>query len=207
MKFTPGFLRLREEIARGRIGEVRSVRAAFGAPFPEGGSRWDLAASGGALLDQGIYPVTLAHALLGSPESIAARGTTRADGLDLSEHFTFEYRDGGFAQGASSMVEFLDLAASVHGKSDGSTSPRTSGVSGVLEIHAGATQEYFERPEVVEFDEPGNGYVPILSEVIRAIDAGMLEHPEHDANATVEVFALLDEIMSQVRQELPAGTH
>lgn len=34
MKFTPGFLRLREEIARGRIGEVRSVRAAFGAPFP-----------------------------------------------------------------------------------------------------------------------------------------------------------------------------
>lgn len=69
-------------VACGRRSEYR---------FPEGGSRWDLAASGGALLDQGIYPVTLAHALLGSPESITARGTTRVDGLDLSEHFMFEH--------------------------------------------------------------------------------------------------------------------
>lgn len=206
MKFNPGFLRLREEIARGRIGEVRSVRAAFGAPFPEGGSRWDLAASGGALLDQGIYPVALAHALLGSPESITARGTTRADGLDLSEHFTFEYADGRFAQGASSMVEFLDLAASVNGTIGWIDVPPYFWGVRRLEIHAGATQESFERPEVVEFDEPGNGYVPMLSEVICAIDAGMLEHPEHDANATVDVFTLLDEIMSQVRQELPADS-
>ena len=205
MKFTPGFRRLREEIARGRIGEVRSVRATFGASFPEGGSRWDLAASGGALLDQGIYPITLAHALLGSPESITARGTTRADGLDLSEHFTFEYPDGRFAQGASSMVEFLDLAASVNGTLGWIDIPPYFWGVRRLEIHTGATQESFERPEVVEFDEPGNGYVPMLREVIRAINTGMLEHPEHDANATVEVFTLLDEIMSQVRQQVPAS--
>ncbi|WP_164990549.1 Gfo/Idh/MocA family protein [Agromyces albus] len=204
MKFTPGFLRLREEVARGRIGEVRSVRASFGAPFPEGGSRWDLAASGGALLDQGIYPVTLAHALLGSPESISARGTTRADGLDLSEHFTFEYPGGAFAQGGSSMVEFLDLAASVNGTIGWIDIPPYFWGVRRLEIHAGATQESFERPEVVEFDEPGDGYVPMLSEVIRAIDAGMLQHPEHDANATVDVFTLLDEIMFQVRQSAGA---
>ena len=205
MKFTPGFRRLREEITRGRIGEVRSVRATFGAPFPEGGSRWDLAASGGALLDQGIYPITLAHALLGSPESITARGTTRADGLDLSEHFTFEYPDGRFAQGASSMVEFLDLAASVNGTLGWIDIPPYFWGVRRLEIHTGATQESFERPEVVKFDEPGNGYVPMLREVIRAINTGMLEHPEHDANATAEVFTLLDEIMSQVRQQVPAS--
>lgn len=200
MKFTPGFRRLQEEIAAGTIGDVRSVRGSFGAPFPAGGSRWDVERSGGALLDQGIYPVTLAHALLGVPESIVASGVTRADGLDLAEHFTFEYSDGRFAQGASSMVEFLDLAASVNGTRGWIDLPPFFWGVRRLVVHAGASEESFDRPAEIDFDEPGNGYVPMLEAVIAAVNDGLLEHPVHPAGPTVAVFEVMDEIFRQIRE-------
>ena len=113
MKFNPLIAALREIIDAGEIGQVRAVRASFGAPFPQDdSSRWK---PGGSALHQGIYPVTLAHMLLGVPESVYATGVRRADGVDLSEHFTLEYADNRFAHGASSMVEFLDTSAAVSG--------------------------------------------------------------------------------------------
>ena len=75
MKWNPAFRRLHQELAAGRIGEARSLRAHFALPFPPGnGSRLDPARSGSTLLDQGIYPVTLAHSVFGMPESVHARG-------------------------------------------------------------------------------------------------------------------------------------
>ena len=78
MKFSPVFLRLLEEVRTGTIGEPRNVRASFGIPFPIEGnaSKWDVTRSGGALLDQGIYPITLAHAVFGEPVRVS-RGRHR----------------------------------------------------------------------------------------------------------------------------------
>ena len=112
MKFNPAFRRLLAEIDTGRIGEPRSLRATFAMPFPnDGGSRWDRERSGSTLLDQGIYPVTLAVTVFGEPETLYAHGSMRDDGLDLAEHFTLEYSDGRFAHGASGMTEFGDPSA------------------------------------------------------------------------------------------------
>jgi predicted dehydrogenase len=199
MKFTPGFRRLRAEIDAGTIGEVRSVRSSFGAPFPAGGSRWDLEGSPGALLDQGIYPVTLAHALLGVPDSVSAAGTTRDDGLDLAEHFTLEYSDGRFSQGASSMVEFLDLGAYVNGTRGWIEIPPFFWGVGSLVIHAATNPKLMDEPERVVFDDPGHGYVPMLHEVVAAVGGGALEHPMHTQADTRAVFATMDEIFAQIR--------
>ena len=114
MKFNPLYARLAQLIADGVLGDVRSVRAAFGGAFPQdGSSRW--MPGGSTLLDQGIYPVTLAHMLLGRPETVSARGTVREDGVDLREDFTLGYADARFAQGASSMVEWIDPSAAISG--------------------------------------------------------------------------------------------
>ena len=84
MKFNPLYLRLREIVDDGVIGELRSVRSSFGAPFPrDDSSRWK--PGGSALLDQGIYPVTLGHMFLGDPSSITAAGVAQEDGIDLSQ--------------------------------------------------------------------------------------------------------------------------
>ena len=56
MKFNPLYLRLREIVDAGAIGEIRSVRSSFGAPFPrDDSSRWK--PGGSALLDQGTWHV------------------------------------------------------------------------------------------------------------------------------------------------------
>jgi len=200
MKFNPAYRRLHEEIAAGTIGEVRSVRATFSIPFPDdGGGRWDLARSGGAFLDQGIYPITLAHDVLGEPEEVTARGLVRDDGLDLSTHFTLDYADGRFAQGAASMVEFGELTASVAGTRGWITLAPPFWARTILTIHAGDFRRIFAEPEQVEYPREGNGYVPMLREVAQAIGDGVLEHPVHPEAATVAAFRTIDDILARVR--------
>ncbi len=111
-KFNATIARVQAEVRSGGLGVVRSVRASFGVPFPEGvGSRWRPELGGSALLDQGIYPVTLAVMFLGRPTRVRAVGVVRPGGVDVTEHLTLEYPDGRFAQLASSMVEVIDPSA------------------------------------------------------------------------------------------------
>ncbi|MCZ9880624.1 Gfo/Idh/MocA family oxidoreductase [Arthrobacter sp. B2a2-09] len=199
MKFNPAFTRLREEIAAGRIGEPRAVRAAFGMPMPKDGrSKWDPARSGGALLDQGIYPVTLAHAILGEPSSLSASGTLRPDGLDVDEHFTLEFAGGGRAYGAASMAEFVEPTASVSGTSGWMVLPPFFWATTSLEIHADTSERMLSAPERIVYAREGNGYVPMLRAVTQGILAGNMEHPVHPASDTIAVFRTLDEIRKQL---------
>lgn len=198
MKFNPAFRRLQAELAAGRIGELRSMRAAFCMPMPAGGSRWNLDGSPGALLDQGIYPVTLAHALLGVPESIRTAGRLREDGLDLAEHFSFEYADGRWATGASSMVDLGESTAAISGTLGWIELPGMFWATTSLEIHADSWDQIMEHPLRVDLEREGNGYVPMLREVQQAILAGLRQHPVHEAEHTIAVFATLDEIRRQL---------
>ncbi len=52
MKFNPAHRELAQPLDGGLIGEVRSVRAAFGMPFPrDDSSRWQADLRGSALFD------------------------------------------------------------------------------------------------------------------------------------------------------------
>lgn len=179
----------------GDLGEIRSVQARFGAPFPQdGSSRW--LSGGSTLLDQGIYPVTLAHLMLGTPKRIHATGTIRPDGVDLRGHFTFDYPDARFAQGAYSQVDWLDQTGSVSG-SDATVS-LGSGFwysTRMTLTRIGATGPH---EEIIEFEREGHGYTPMLRAVTTAIRDGLLEHPHHTAANTHAVFTLLDQIRSTI---------
>ena len=200
MKFSPAFRRLHEEIAAGTIGEPRTLLGGFGIPFPDdGGSKWDVTRSGGALLDQGIDPLTLAHSIFGPPSSLAATGTVRPDGLDVSERITLEYSGGRSAQTTVSMAEFTDCSASVGGTGGWLTLPAPFWATTDLEIHAGSAQRIFGTPDVAAHPREGNGYVPMLRAVIDAIDGGLVEHPAHPAQDTVAVFEVMDAVLTQLR--------
>jgi predicted dehydrogenase len=196
MKFNPLYERLTQLIADGVLGDVRSVRAAFGAAFPhDGSSRW--MPGGSTLLDQGIYPVTLAHMLLGRPDSVHARGTVRPDGVDLREEFSLGYADDRFAQGASAMVEWMDPSAAVSGTDAYVTITGGFWWASQLTVHHPLPWEQ-RRQEVIEVEREGNGYVPMLRAVTDAIRAGALEHPLHTADAAAEIYSTLDEIRRQI---------
>ena len=196
MKFNPLYVRLIDLIAEGVLGDVRSVRAAFGAAFPrDDSSRWK--PGGSALLDQGIYPVTLAHMLLGRPEIVDAQGTVGPDGVDVREAFTLGFSGDRFAHGASSMVEWIDPSAAVSGSDAYVTIAGGFWWASQLTVHHPLPWAQ-RRQEVIEVAREGNGYVPMLRAVVDAIRAGALEHPLHNAAATADIYATLDEIRRQI---------
>ena len=71
-----------ELIADGAIGEVTGVQADFGVagPFPPEHRLRDPALGGGALLDLGVYPISLAHLLLGVPHAHPVLGAAQPGG-------------------------------------------------------------------------------------------------------------------------------
>lgn len=205
MKFNPAFRHLCDLLAAGQIGKASSLRAGFGFPLPsDDGSRWDVTRSGGTLLDQGIYPVTLAHAIFGEPIRIHSNGRLRADGLDFAEHFTLDFTEGRFAQCASSMTEFVDPSASISGTMGWITIPGMFWTSTTLHVHAGSWTKMFS-PEPVEHEREGKGYVPMLRAAGEAIRSGVLQHPIHAATDTIAVFRTLDTIRKQLQESAAKG--
>lgn len=86
MCFTPGIARLRSLVRSGAVGEVRFLDAQLSYDHaPEPASRLlDPARGGGALLDLGVYPVSLAHHLLGPPDEVQALSLGTATGAEAA---------------------------------------------------------------------------------------------------------------------------
>ena len=74
MGFNPAIRRLLDEVAAGAIGDVRTVQAGFGFPSPPDAIIWRPELGGGALLDLGVYPLTLAQLCSGGPTACEAIG-------------------------------------------------------------------------------------------------------------------------------------
>jgi predicted dehydrogenase len=84
MRFMPLVRRAKQIVDDGRLGRVRVVMADFGYPAVESpDSRlFDPAMGGGALLDRGVYGLSLAQMLLGEPDHVASEASFTARGVD-----------------------------------------------------------------------------------------------------------------------------
>ncbi|MDR1950142.1 MAG: Gfo/Idh/MocA family oxidoreductase [Spirochaetaceae bacterium] len=75
-RFVPSLRKVREWLAQGLIGEVKMVEANFGfnIPWNPEGRLLNRELGGGALLDAGVYPISLASMVFGGgkPEKIAS---------------------------------------------------------------------------------------------------------------------------------------
>lgn len=201
MKFHPYYIALLEDVRSGGIGELGSVRASFGLPFGEADStRWSAERASSTLLDQGIYPVTLAYDLFGLPLEIHATSRVRDDGVDLSDAATLQFAGGHFAQIAASMVEYIDPSATVNGSLGWLSMPAPFWATNRYTRHVGGIGEALMSPRAVEFVREGMGYVPMLRAVEQALARGWLEHPVHTLDATIDVARILDEIRATASQ-------
>ncbi len=92
-RFLPAVGAAREQLAAGRIGAVRRIRADLSYAHPqEPGSRFfDPALGGGAAYDLGVYPLSLTLHLLGAPQAAGGRWFAAASGVDLRSEFRLDY--------------------------------------------------------------------------------------------------------------------
>jgi dTDP-3,4-didehydro-2,6-dideoxy-alpha-D-glucose 3-reductase len=93
--------RVSELLAAGTLGELRAVSAAFTIPpRPEGDTRYDPALGGGALLDNGVYPLRAALRLLGADLTVAGAVLRHSEryGVDTGGAVLLARTDGATAQ-------------------------------------------------------------------------------------------------------------
>ena len=93
-RFLPHYAQVREIIDSGVLGQILTIHADHGQRLADQDipRLVEPSLAGGALLDLGIYPVSLAHMILGNPMKITASGVLTESGrLYLSNilHFSF----------------------------------------------------------------------------------------------------------------------
>jgi predicted dehydrogenase len=142
-RFLPHYLKMRELVDSGAVGEVKGVLGNFGfRPQPPVAPRlFDPALGGGALLDIGIYLVFLAVSVLGRPEHIRATMSRAPSGVDEQCSLLFEYADGRQA------ALFATLAANLETDAD------IFGSTGRIRM----TSRFYEPSSTLQHYQPKNG--------------------------------------------------
>jgi predicted dehydrogenase len=195
MRTNPLILRVVELIAEGAIGEVTHVRADFGAagPFPPEHRMRARTLGGGALLDLGVYPVSLAHLLLGMPDEVRAWARISPEGVDENTGIVLGWESGAVASLSCGMVGPTAITASITGSAGRIDLPEPFFRPGSAVLH-----RLDAPPETIEADLTGGGYQYEAAEVQRCLAAGLIESPLVPHATTLEVMGLLDDVRALV---------
>lgn len=99
-RFIPAVAEALRLVREGAVGEVLSMTGDFSYPITyQPSSRfYSQALAGGALLDRGVYLISLAQALLGEPTHVQARARKAPTGVDAHSSYLLEFRNGAIGQ-------------------------------------------------------------------------------------------------------------
>ncbi|MEV0393180.1 Gfo/Idh/MocA family protein [Polymorphospora rubra] len=195
MRCNPTILRVLELIADGAIGEVTTVRADFGlaGPFPPEHRLRARELGGGALLDLGVYPVSLAYLLLGRPDEVRAWAKIGPEGVDENTGIVLGYGSGAVATLTCGLVGGTPTTAAITGTRGRIELPGPFfRPGGFTLLRTGA------EAETVVAEQTGGGYQYEAAEVQRCLRAGLRESPLVPHAATLDVMSLLDTIRTQI---------
>ena len=111
----PVILEVQRRIRAGDLGTPRHLHAELGFVVPPDASTrmHDPALGASALLDMGIYPLTLAHLMLGEAEELVATAHLSDDGIDLDVAISGRYPGGALASMSASMTSWSSRRAEI----------------------------------------------------------------------------------------------
>jgi predicted dehydrogenase len=194
-RFQPAVVAARELIADGAIGEVRSVQADLGVAreYDPADRLFAMELGGGALLDLGVYVVSFAQMLLGTPERVVATGSLFPSGADAEAALLLDYGDGRSASLLTSLRGALPGQARVFGTSGWiDVLPRFHHPQTFVLHRAGA------EPEQITRQQTGTGYAHELIEVTECLRAGRTESAVMPLTDTLAVQDVLGRAAEQL---------
>ena len=200
MRCNPAVRRIVELVADGAIGEVTSVQADFGlqGPFAAEHRLRDPRMGGGALLDLGVYPLNLAHLILGAPATVQSWARLTPEGVDDNTGVLLGYDSGAVAALTCSLIGETRNAASITGTLGRIDLPPGFFVPRSFVLHrAGADDEEISYP----FE--GSGYQYEAAEVQRCLAEGLPESPLMPHTTTMEIMMLMDTIRAEIGVTYP----
>ena len=116
-RFLPLVAAVRDRVAAGAIGEVRGFDGAFlAATRPDAGtSLYDPARGGGALLNRGVYPLSLARLLLGPVAETRALARLGGTGVDEEAVLALRHASGAVSTLRASLRTAGEPATMIYG--------------------------------------------------------------------------------------------
>lgn len=196
-RFLPHVAVIRDWLAQGALGELVSVIADHGQWFAEDPSFRLFAPElgGGALLDLGVYPVSFASMILGTPDRIVSISEPAFTGVDAQTSMLFGYEGGAQAV----------LTCTLRAKSP--TRASIVGTDAMIEIdgdfYAPTAVTLVPRqgePTRVVSTHQGRGLRHQVDEVARCLAAGALESPLMPLDETISIMQTMDTVLAQARQ-------
>jgi len=196
-RFLPHIVELRRLLAEGALGKIVSLSADHGQWFAEDPEfrLFAPALGGGALLDLGIYPVSFASMVLGTPERIVSLSNPAFTGVDGQTSMVFSYADGAHAL----------LSCTLSAKSP--TRAAIVGTEARIEIE---TQFYRPsaftliprtgEPARFEYPHEGGGLRHQADEVARCLQAGLLESPVMPLDETISIMETVDAVFASAER-------
>lgn len=199
-RFLPQFRHIRQLLDDNRLGEVKTVIAEFGVWFAKDPTNrlYDPQLGGGALLDLGIYPVSLAHFVFGVPQSIQALSTATFTGVDEQTSMLLHYEGGRQAILTATLGVELPNRAVIAGEDARVEIDHRwhEPSSFTLTTREGASEPH-------DYRENRNGLRHEAEEVARCLRAGEVESPIMPLDETLQVMATMDEIRAQIKLSYP----
>jgi predicted dehydrogenase len=194
-RFLPAYRELGRVLAEGSIGEVRMVEADFGFParFDPSHRLFAPELAGGATLDLGVYPVQLAHLVLGPPEAVKSAGHRGRTGVDELSVAVLEHAGGAVSVVKSSIDTAMRCTATITGTDGTIDLPAFMHCPDHLVVRTAAGEERIDAP--IE----GQGLRYQVPEVHRCIAEGRIESPVVPHADTCAIAGTMDAILEQIR--------
>jgi predicted dehydrogenase len=193
MRFFPVMEGLRQWISEGRIGEVRMLKADFGfrAEWNEESRLFNPDLAGGALLDIGIYPLSLAYMVFGSaPEALTGLADIGTTGVDEQSAYILRFEGGKLAVLSSAVRTKLPHEALILG---------TEGSVRIPDFWHG-TEAWLEsggrKPKRYRFPITSNGYQYEARAAMDSLRAGQTEHPLMPLDESLAIMQTMDDLRS-----------
>jgi predicted dehydrogenase len=200
-RYLPHMVRIREIVAAGTLGEIRTVFADHTQRISADPTHRlnALELGGGALLDLGIYPVSFAWDILGEPTTVTARARLGETGADAEVATIFTHRSGAVSTSLSSARAAGPNTAHIVGTEARIDIDRTWYAPTsfrVITPDGSIIEDY-----VTDIAGGGMQFQALAAEEI--IGAGGTDSPVLGIDETVAIMGTLDEVRTRIGVRYP----
>lgn len=195
-RFIPVMVKVREWLAAGVIGEPRMLTADFGNRVEltaenMKGRLFALELAGGAMLDIGVYTVSLASMVFGAPTEITSLAHIGETGVDEQAAVLLSYDAGQIASLSCAITTRTSQDARIFGTKGSIYIPNFSRATSVtLEVLG-------KEPVQIETPFTSNGFEYQVLEVIKCLRAGKLESDMMPLDESLSIIKAMDVARAQ----------
>lgn len=193
-RYLPTLVKTRQLIADGAIGEARMLYADFGfrmgSVIPDH-RLFDPNLGGGALLDVGIYPLSLASMLFGKATKIASMANIGSTGVDEESVFVLGYDQGQMAICSTAIQLNTPHEAQILGTEGSIHIAAPWWVSKQVTLKRGNEETTFHLPF------KGNGYSHEAEELGHCVAAGLTQSAVMPLAESLTIMETMDALRAE----------